>query len=88
MDFITSSDKIDGVQIARPRVFADERGAFMEIFRHEWFPQVSWDKLQSNRSVSNVAKSSLGQKCHQVFVRLAMLQSYRSLIDATKLSFG
>ena len=25
---------------------------FSEIFRREWFPQVSWEKLQSNRSIS------------------------------------
>lgn len=32
--------------------YGDERGRFMETFRREWFPQVSWDKLQSNRSDS------------------------------------
>jgi dTDP-4-dehydrorhamnose 3,5-epimerase len=49
---LTPSAKIDGVQIANLRVFGDERGQFMEIFRQEWFPQVSWAKLQSNRSNS------------------------------------
>ncbi len=65
--FITPSDKIEGVQIANLRVFADERGQFMEIFRQEWFPQVSWAKLQSNRSNSkaNVLRG-LHYHFHQV----------------------
>lgn len=32
--------------------YGDDRGRFMETFRKEWFPQVSWDKMQSNRSDS------------------------------------
>ena len=32
--------------------FGDERGRFMETFRVEWFPQVNWDRMQSNRSDS------------------------------------
>lgn len=32
--------------------FGDARGRFMETFRKEWFPQVSWERLQSNRSDS------------------------------------
>ncbi len=31
---------------------ADARGRFMETFRSEWFPQVSWARMQSNRSDS------------------------------------
>ena len=34
------------------RVHADSRGRFMETFRKEWFPQVSWDRVQHNRSDS------------------------------------
>jgi dTDP-4-dehydrorhamnose 3,5-epimerase len=34
------------------RVFADERGRFMETFRREWFPWINWDKMQGNRSDS------------------------------------
>jgi dTDP-4-dehydrorhamnose 3,5-epimerase len=52
MDFIKNSELIEGVQIANLRQFPDERGVFSEIFRQEWFPQVSWERLQSNRSVS------------------------------------
>ncbi len=51
-DFIQPSDQIAGVYIAQLRVFADERGRFMETFRREWFPYVNWDKLQGNRSDS------------------------------------
>lgn len=51
-DFITESELIAGVQIATLREFEDERGIFSEIFRREWFPQVSWERLQSNRSKS------------------------------------
>lgn len=52
MDFIQPSDQIDGVQIANLRAFGDDRGRFSEIFRREWFPQVEWDCVQSNRSES------------------------------------
>ena len=43
---------IEGVYIAPIKAFADERGAFMETFRKEWFPNVNWDRIQSNCSVS------------------------------------
>lgn len=43
---------IEGVFIAPIKAFADERGAFMETFRREWFPGVNWDRIQSNCSVS------------------------------------
>lgn len=32
--------------------YSDERGSFKEIFRKEWFPERSWDIVQSNQSVS------------------------------------
>jgi dTDP-4-dehydrorhamnose 3,5-epimerase len=34
------------------RAFKDDRGQFAETFRTEWFPQVSWAKIQTNRSDS------------------------------------
>lgn len=52
MDFIKNSELIDGLQIVNLRQYPDERGVFSEVFRQEWFPQVSWERLQSNRSVS------------------------------------
>lgn len=66
-DFIENSIAIEGVQIAHLRQYPDERGVFCEIFRQEWFPQVSWDKIQSNRSISkaNVMRG-LHYHFHQV----------------------
>lgn len=52
MPNIEHSAGIDGVQIVTLNVFDDERGQFRETFRQEWFPQRSWDKLQSNMSQS------------------------------------
>jgi dTDP-4-dehydrorhamnose 3,5-epimerase len=43
---------IAGVYTLPVRVFADERGQFMEMFRREWFDWVSWERLQTNRSDS------------------------------------
>lgn len=43
---------IEGVLVVPLQLFSDERGRFMETFRREWFPQVSWDRMQSNRSES------------------------------------
>lgn len=46
-------DTISGVFIANIRAFTDPRGTFMESFRNEWFPWVSWEKMQSNCSISS-----------------------------------
>lgn len=43
---------IDGVFTVPIRVFEDERGRFMETFRREWFPDVDWSRIQTNRSDS------------------------------------
>jgi dTDP-4-dehydrorhamnose 3,5-epimerase len=43
---------IAGVLIAELKAYTDARGRFMETFRREWFPQVSWERVQSNRSES------------------------------------
>ena len=43
---------IRGVMTVPLQAYGDERGRFMETFRKEWFPQVNWDRLQSNRSDS------------------------------------
>ncbi len=45
-------DPIRGVKTVDFSAFGDERGRFMETFRMEWFPQVSWERLQCNRSQS------------------------------------
>ena len=54
MSHIQESPIIKDVQIATLKPFADERGRFMETFRKEWFPQRSWDIIQTNRSDSRV----------------------------------
>ena len=46
-------EPIRGVQTVPLQAFGDERGRFMETFRAEWFPQVSWERLQCNRSDSS-----------------------------------
>jgi dTDP-4-dehydrorhamnose 3,5-epimerase len=52
MTDIIQSENIPGVKIARLRAFEDSRGQFMEIFRKDWFPERSWEIVQSNRSDS------------------------------------
>ncbi len=49
---IVESAHIAGVYQVPLAAFEDDRGRFMETFRREWFPWVSWDRLQSNRSDS------------------------------------
>jgi dTDP-4-dehydrorhamnose 3,5-epimerase len=44
--------QIEGVYARPLKRFADERGAFTETFRAEWFPMVNWSRLQMNRSIS------------------------------------
>ena len=52
MTEIVASTEIAGVKIAQLRAFGDERGRFMETFRKAWFPERSWDIIQTNRSDS------------------------------------
>jgi dTDP-4-dehydrorhamnose 3,5-epimerase len=52
MPQIEESSLIKDVQIVTLKSFGDERGRFMETFRKEWFPQRSWDIVQTNRSDS------------------------------------
>jgi dTDP-4-dehydrorhamnose 3,5-epimerase len=44
--------EIPGVFTVPLKIFTDARGRFVETFRREWFPDRSWDKMQSNRSES------------------------------------
>ena len=46
-------DAIQGVMTVPLKPIGDDRGRFMETFRAEWFPQVNWEQLQSNRSDSS-----------------------------------
>ncbi len=52
MTELIPSQKIDGLIIAKLRVFGDPRGSFRETFRKEWFPQRSWEIVQTNCSHS------------------------------------
>lgn len=52
MTEIVESKHIQGVRIAHLRAFQDARGQFMELFRKDWFPERTWDIVQSNRSDS------------------------------------
>jgi dTDP-4-dehydrorhamnose 3,5-epimerase len=49
---IVESGVISGVRLVQLKVWRDERGAFLETFRKEWFPERSWDILQTNCSYS------------------------------------
>jgi dTDP-4-dehydrorhamnose 3,5-epimerase len=49
---IIASPHIQDVRTVHFKVFADARGQFMETFRTEWFPDRSWQVIQSNRSHS------------------------------------
>ena len=46
------SERIVGVAITELKAFGDERGWFAESFRSEWFPHISWEQFQCNRSES------------------------------------
>jgi dTDP-4-dehydrorhamnose 3,5-epimerase len=52
MPHIRESTLIKDVQIVTLKLFVDERGRFIETFRKEWFPQRSWQIIQTNRSDS------------------------------------
>ena len=52
MPTINESKTISGVMIAHLNSLEDSRGRFRETFRKEWFPQRSWDIVQTNRSDS------------------------------------
>ncbi len=49
---IIESDVISGVKFVRLTVWADGRGRFMETFRQDWFPERSWEVIQTNCTYS------------------------------------
>jgi dTDP-4-dehydrorhamnose 3,5-epimerase len=53
MPFIEDFELIVGVKTVVLEQLSDDRGLFLELFRKEWFPERTWDILQSNRSVSS-----------------------------------
>jgi len=52
MTEIVESSRILGVKIVKLKAFGDERGRFLETFRKDWFPERTWDIVQTNRSDS------------------------------------
>lgn len=59
MPQIHESTLIKDVQVVTLHPFIDERGRFMEVFRKEWFPQRSWEIIQSNRSDSEAGLADI-----------------------------
>lgn len=49
---IVESSRIAGVKIVALKAFGDERGRFLETFRKDWFPERTWEIVQTNRSDS------------------------------------
>lgn len=49
---IVESTRIAGVKIVQLKAITDTRGRFLETFRKDWFPERSWDIVQTNRSDS------------------------------------
>ncbi len=52
MTEIIESTRIKDVKFAHLRAFTDERGRFLETFRKAWFPERTWERVQTNRSDS------------------------------------
>lgn len=52
MSHIEELTAIKDVYVVTLEPVGDDRGRFMEIFRKEWFPQRTWEVVQSNRSDS------------------------------------
>jgi dTDP-4-dehydrorhamnose 3,5-epimerase len=46
---VVRSPVIDGVVVVEPKVWSDERGIFVETFRHEWVPGAE-PMVQANRA--------------------------------------
>jgi dTDP-4-dehydrorhamnose 3,5-epimerase len=49
---IIETDVISGVKFAKLKAWDDDRGRFLETFRKEWFPERSWEVIQTNCSYS------------------------------------
>jgi dTDP-4-dehydrorhamnose 3,5-epimerase len=64
---IQAFQAIVGVKTVPLTLYPDARGTFGEFFRREWFPQVSWEAVQINRSVSRAGVlRGLHYHLHQV----------------------
>jgi dTDP-4-dehydrorhamnose 3,5-epimerase len=86
MTEITESALIPGVKLVQFRVFTDDRGQFMETFRKDWFPERTWEIVQTNRSESaaNVLRG-LHYHHHQVDFWQVMTGAIRvALVDVRR----
>ena len=63
MATVTESDVIAGVMLVEPVVHGDERGLFVETFRHEWIPAAR-EMIQMNRA-DRVAGCIVGLHYHR-----------------------
>ena len=63
MTAIHPSEIIQDVIFITPEVFSDERGIFVETYRHEWLPD-SKEMIQSNRA-DRQAQSIVGLHYHR-----------------------
>src|SRR5581483_9589953 len=53
----TVDTAIDGVQLTKPKVFGDGRGAFFEAFRASWFAgERRWVQWNVSKSAGNVVR--------------------------------
>ena len=52
MSNILKSTQIEDVKFVELRKFEDDRGYFVETFRKEWFPERTWETVQTNRNFS------------------------------------
>jgi len=52
MGILTPCPQITGVVLVEPEVHADDRGAFLETYRREWFP-AGREMVQGNRAMRN-----------------------------------
>lgn len=83
MPIIEEHPLINEVFLVHLTSHADQRGKFTEIFRKEWFPQRSWNELQSNRSVSEAGVlRGLHYHRHQIDYWLVLQGTLRAgLVD-------
>ena len=63
MATVTESDVIAGVMLVEPVVHGDDRGLFVETFRHEWIPSAR-EMIQMNRA-DRVAGCIVGLHYHR-----------------------
>ncbi len=78
MTKIVACSQIADVQLVEPSWFEDSRGRFCESFRKEWFPQRSWQAMQSNRSES---KAGVLRGLHYHFHQVDYWQLLKGTIE-------